>query len=337
MNKSIFFLLVHILLPLLLLSCGKKNQNPAVKEETLPLIINLGFSTNMADPRAVSSVVFKNEVENKSKGKIRIAIHPDGKLGGDGDLIEGVIKETLDMTVSSAGNFAAYATKVGISALPFLFYDFDQAWKFMDSQLVKDIDKTLEEFGIVVLAHYDNGFRCVTTTDRRINSVSDIKGLNIRTPPNQIVMETMLELGASPKPYAFNELKKALREGIFDSQENPVPVIFNSRLFEEQKYLAITNHSYDAMPLVIRKKLWDGFSDEEKSIILEAARKSQIVNRKLIKEQTASYVSKLEAEGMIITRPDLLPFQQATSDVIDVFTDIYGENLIEKVRMLVGK
>jgi tripartite ATP-independent transporter DctP family solute receptor len=241
------------------------------------------------------------------------------------------------MTVSSAGNFGVYATKLGISAMPFLFSDFESAWKFMDSPIIAKVNKTLEDYNMVVLCHFDNGFRCVTTTSRPVKSVADMAGLNMRTPPNQIVMETMSVLGANPKPYAFSELKEALRTGLFDSQENPIPVIYNSALYEEQKYLSITNHSYDAMPLVIRKSLWDILSKEDKDIMLAAAKKAQDENRRLVKEQTESFVEKLKDKGMTVINPDLRPFEEATSGVIDTFSAIYGEELIEEFNAALNK
>ncbi|WP_407428755.1 TRAP transporter substrate-binding protein [Treponema sp.] len=340
MNKLKFIFLCA--LPLLFASCNKKAETKAEPQtentaKELSAAISLGFSTNLEDPRGKASLLFKEEVEKNSNGRIKIELYPDGKLGGDGELIEGVINGKVDMTVSSAGNFAVYATKLGISAMPFLFSNFDEAWAFMDGDLVSEVNKTLEEFGIIVLSHYDNGFRCVTTTNRNVKSVADMKGLNIRTPPNQIVMETMSALGASPKPYPFNELKKALKEGLFDSQENPIPVIYNSKLYEEQKYLSITNHSYDAMPLVIRKDLWNEFSDNDKQILLDAAKKAQDYDRQLVKEQTESYVSKLSEAGMVVTSPDLKEFKKATASVMDVFTNIYGEELLQKMKAAAAK
>lgn len=342
MSKSRFITAGLCAFAVLFASCNKKKVDQPVekaKEVTRieNAVISLGFSTNMEDPRGVASLLFKEEVEKATNGRIKIDIHPNGELGGDGELIEGIINGKVDMTVSSAGNFAVYATKLGISAMPFLFSDFEDAWAFMDGYLITEVNKTLEEFGVVVLSHFDNGFRCVTTTKRPVKSVADMKGLKIRTPPNQIVMETMAALGASPKPYAFNELKKALREGLFDSQENPIPVIYNSKLYEEQKYLSITNHSYDAMPLVIRKELWDMFSAGDKVIILTAAKKASELDRKLVKEQTASYVGKLKDAGMTIISPDLKEFQAATSGVMDVFNAVYGEELLMKLKAATAK
>ena len=318
----------------------KKTQKATLADaakdtETIESVtITLGFSTNKEDPRGVASQLFKEEVEQNSNGRIKIDIHSDGELGSDAELIEGIINDKVDMTVSSAGNFAVYATKLGISAMPFLFSDFESAWQFMDSDLIKEVNKTLEDFNIVVLSHYDNGFRCVTTTKKPVNSVADMKGLNIRTPPNQIVMETMSTLGANPKPYAFNELKQALKDGLFDSQENPIPIIYNSKLFEEQKYLAITNHSYDAMPLVIRKSLWEHLGKGDQQILLDAAIKAQDLDRQLVKNQTESFVSRLRNAGMTITNPNLREFAQATSGVMDTFSTIYGEDLIAQMKEL---
>ncbi len=326
-------------LALLSLNACKKQQklvqNKQVQEtvsEVEHVTISLGFSTNAEDPRGLASKLFKEEVEQNSNGRITISIHPNGELGSDAELIEGVINDKVDMTVSSAGNFAVYATKLGISAMPFLFSDFDSAWKFMDSDLIKEVNKTLEPFNIVVLSHYDNGFRCVTTTNKPVNKVADMKGLNIRTPPNQIVMETMSTLGANPKPYAFNELKAALRDGLFDSQENPIPIIYNSKLYEEQKYLSVTNHSYDAMPLVIRKSLWDALGEGDRQILLNAAIKAQDLDRQLVKKQTESFVARLHNAGMTITNPNLKEFANATAGVMDTFATVYGEDLIAKMK-----
>lgn len=319
----------------------KKMQNSAARPKTdavsggnEAVTITLGFSTNKEDPRGVASLLFKEEVEQNSNGRITVAIHADGTLGSDAELIKSIIDDTLDMTISSAGNFAEYATEVGISALPFLFSDFESAWQFMDSPLIQDVNKTLEAFNIVVLSHFDNGFRCVTTTDRTVDCVADMKGLHIRTPPNQIVMETMSALGANPEPYAFNELKKALRDGLFDSQENPIPIIYNSRLYEEQHCLAITNHSYDAMPLVIRKSLWDALGEGDRQILREAAKKAQDLNRQLVKNQTDAFVSRLHNVGMTITNPNVHEFAVATSCVMDTFSAMYGNELIQKMKAL---
>lgn len=308
--------------------CGSSSDN----DENI--VLRAGFSTGASDPRVVATELFKEEVEAATEGRITIEIHPDGELGADSDLISGVVNGDVDITASSAGNFASYSPNVGISAFPFLFDDFDDAWRFVDSDTEIEAEKELENYNIKVLGHYDNGFRCVTTSEKvgPVSSVSDMNGLVIRTPENQIVMQTMLLLGAQPKVLDFTKLYDALKNGEFDAQENPIPVIYNNNLYEVQSNLAITNHSYDVMPFVIRQDVWDKLSDEDQNILLEAAKKAQEKDRELVKSQTEEYIQKLQDEGMTITYPDLDEFKKATETATDIFKDTYDVDLLKGVK-----
>ena len=146
----------------------------------------------------------------------------------------------------------------------------------------------------------------------------------------------MSALSANPKEYDFAKLKDALKDGTFDAQENPIPVIYNNKLYEVQKYLSITNHSYDAMPLTIRNDLWTALKPEYQEIIRAAAKTAETEDRQMIKQQTEDLVGKLEAEGMAVNYPDLAPFKAATEGVMDVFAAIYGQELIDEVKKNLG-
>ena len=307
---------------------------PAADELQYPVTIIAGYSTSEEDPRGIVLRKFKETVEKETEGDVIIEIHPGGELGSDSELIKGIIDKSVGMTVSSAGNYAQYATRIGVSALPFLFGDFESAWKFIDSDTMQSINVELEPYNMHVLAYFDNGFRCVTTTEKvgPINSVEDMEGLNIRTPENQIVMETMSALKANPQSFPFAQLKDAIKDGTFDAQENPIPVIYNNGLYEVQKYLSVTNHSYDAMPLTIRNDIWEQLRPEYRGILERAAKTAEEEDRNLVKQQTSDFVSKLEEAGMVVNYPDLEPFKEATSGVIDFFATIYGQELIDKVK-----
>lgn len=298
------------------------------------ITLKIGFSTKSSDPRVQVSETFKKTVEEQTQGRITVELYPDGKLGSDAELIKGVINGDVDMTVSSAGNFADYVPEVGASALPFLFSDFEEAWKFVDGETERQIEEKLTEYNIRVLAHFDNGFRCVTTSESvgPVNTVSDMEGIRIRTPQNQMVMETLSALGAKPYVMDFTKLYDALKNGEFDAQENPVPIIYNSRLYEVQSCLAITNHSYDMMLFVIRDDIWESLSEQDREILRAAAAEAQKQDRELIQTQTMQYIDMLEEKGMTITYPDLKEFREATVGVYDYFAGSYGEKLMEQLK-----
>ena len=220
--------------------------------------LKIGVSTAETDPRNIAAEEFAKEVAEKTNGAVTAKVYPSGQLGGDADLINSMALDsgTVDIIITDASNFATYEPKMGISALPFQFSDFDEAWAFMDSDIEAEAESTLPDQNMRVLAHYDNGFRCVTNNKKPINSPDDMKGMLIRTPENPVIMATMTALGANPQPLAFSELYQALQQGTYDAQENPIPVIYNNKLYEVQKYLSVTNHIYSGMCFTIAESTW---------------------------------------------------------------------------------
>lgn len=310
----------------------EQTEKPDTTVENITL--RIGFSTSASDPRVQAAETFEKQVEKQTDGRIQVELYPDGKLGSDAELIQGVVQGNVDITVSSAGNFANYVTKMGASAFPFLFSDFKDAWEFMDSEEERKIEEELLDYNIKVLAHFDNGFRCVTTSKEAgpVKTVKDMKGLKIRTPDNQIVKETLSALGANPHVLDFTKLYDALKNNEFDAQENPVPIIYNQKLYEVQSYLAITNHSYDAMPFVIRADIWEKLDAQDQEVMESAALEAQKQNREMIQAQTEEYVRKLQDKGMKVTYPDLAKFKKATTGVYDYFASSYGEKLMEMLK-----
>ena len=291
--------------------------------------LKLGFSTNEEDPRAKGAQQFKEEVEEKTGGAVTVQLYPSGQLGGDADLINSIALDsgTVDIIVTDASNFATYDAKMGISALPFQFETFDDAWAFMDSDIEAAAEEGLLAQNMRVLAHYCNGFRCVTNSKGPINSPDDMKGLLIRTPENPVIMATMTALGANPQPLSFSELYQALQQKTYDAQENPIPVIYNNNLYEVQEYLSITNHIYSGMCFTISETSWKKLSADQQQILSDAAKASADYDRELNEQQTNDLVSALEEKGMKINSPDLAPFAAATEKVLTDNADTYGDLL----------
>jgi TRAP-type C4-dicarboxylate transport system substrate-binding protein len=66
----------------------------------------------------------------------------------------------------------------------------------------------------------------------------------------------MEALGAVVATVNFNDLQKALGEGVIDGQENPVAVIYANRLYETQKHLAMTGHTYSTHGARDQQESW---------------------------------------------------------------------------------
>jgi tripartite ATP-independent transporter DctP family solute receptor len=307
-------------------AAGQKEAGQVVEVKTIKLA-HVGPET---DARQTAGLKFKEIVESGTNGSVKVDIFFGGQIGGDRDAIEGVKLGTVEMTVAGAGIFANFEPKMGITALPFLFENFEQAWAFDDSAINAEVDKQLlQSSDIRVLAYWENGFRCLTNSARPVNSPTDVQGMKIRTPENPIILATMRAMGANPSPLPWPEVYMALQQKSFDGQENPIPLIYAAKLYEVQKHLAITNHVYEPMPLVISEKFWKRLTPSEQEVIQRAALESRDFNRQLIKSQTEEMVGKLKAAGMVITTPNLAPFREAASKVREEFVEKFGAKLIQ--------
>lgn len=342
--KKLFALILALTMVFALCACGQTAAPAtaapaeaapaeAAPAEAAPaadaIVLKIGISTNEEDPRAKGALQFIDEITEKTGGAVSGQLYPAGQLGGDADLINSLSLDagTVDVIITDASNFATYAPKMGISALPFNFADFQEAWDFMDSDIEAEAEADLIPLNMRVLAHYCNGFRCVTNSKAPVETPADMKGMLIRTPENPVIMATMTALGANPQPLAFNELYQALQQGTYDAQENPIPVIYNNKLYEVQDYLSVTNHIYSGMCFTIAESVWQKLTAEQQEIVAAAAVNSAALDRSLNEEQTSSYVSNLEAEGMKINYPELAPFAEATASVLTDNAATYGDLL----------
>ena len=283
------------------------------------IVLKIGVSTADTDPRNIAANSFAKEIEEKTNGAVKAEVYPAGQLGGDGQLVESMVMDagTVDIVITDASNFGTVVPDMNISGLPFLFDGFDAAWAFMDGEVEAAAEAELLEVGIRVLAHYDNGFRCVTNSKGPVETPDDMKGMLIRTPENQVIMATMSALGANPQPLAFSELYQALQQKTYDAQENPIPVIYNNKLYEVQEYLSVTNHIYSGMCFAIAESTWNKLTAEQQEIVAAAALASGDYDREMNRQQTEDLVANLEEAGMKINYPELAPFSAATQSVIE--------------------
>ncbi len=321
-------------LTLLAFAAGCGTKNAKIDEITVQAdtVLRIGISTSAEDARAIAANQFADEIYEKSGGTIGAQVFPNGQLGADDVLVNSLAEDTgtVDIVITDASNFAKYEPKMGISALPFQFGDFDEAWAFMDSNVEASVEKELLNDNMRVLAHYCNGFRCMTNNVRAVKTPEDLAGLRIRTPENPVIIATMKAVGANPKSLGFNEVYDALKRGDFDGQENPIPVIYNNKLYEVQKYLSVTNHIYSGMCFTISESVWQKLTPEQQKIVEEAALASAQADRDMNRRQTEELVDKLIENGMEVNYPKLDAFAKATTPVLTDNLQIYGD-LIDRL------
>jgi TRAP-type transport system periplasmic protein len=263
--------------------------------------IKFGTQNAPGHPIVQAMDKFAEIVATKSKGKIKINNFPSAQLGNDQFHVSGVQGGTIEMTVMNSGILASQAKEFAIYDFPFMFANEKEADAVVDGPFGKKMHGKLEEKGIVGLAYWELGFRNMTNSKKPLLKVEDIAGLKIRVIPNPINLDWVKALDANPTPLPFPELYGALENKAVDGQENPIPTIAAAKMFEVQKYLAITRHVYNPQSVLMSKKFWDTLSADEKKLLQDSVNEVTDFQRKASRDAVAKDLDMLKSKGMQVT------------------------------------
>jgi tripartite ATP-independent transporter DctP family solute receptor len=236
------FLLPCLILALMASDCGA-GQDKAATKGAGTITLKLASVTPMDHTYNQGAARFASLVKERSKGRINIDIYPDGQLGkGEKELLESVQRGTIDFYVGSTGTIGGFSPSMGILDLPFLFRDYGHVDIVLDGPIGRRLLDDTEKANFNSLAFWENGFRNLTNSKMAVKDPSDARVLTIRTMENKIHMAAWKSVGANPVPMGWGEVYGALKQKTMDGQENPIVLIYSSRLYEVQKYLSLTQH-----------------------------------------------------------------------------------------------
>lgn len=274
---------------------------------------------------------FKEEVEKNSKGAIEVSLHYNSELGNERDNVESVQFGTLDGAFISSGVISNFVDKFNVLDFPFLFDNAEHARSVLNSEIGEEFNSSLLEIFIKNLGFGENGFRNNTNNERPIVSPEDLKGIKIRTMEVPIHQEVFSAFGASPTPMAWSEVFTSLQQGVIDGQENPIAIIYSSKLNEVQKYVSMSGHVYSPAVFIFNNELFESFSPELQQVLLDAAKVAQQANYDFIDQNTEAQLEELKQLGMEVNEIDLKAFQDAAQPVIDKYKGDYAE-LYDKIK-----
>lgn len=298
------------------------------------VVLKLGHIAEPVHPYGQGAEKFAELVSEKSGGEMEVRVFPSSQLGGQKDLVEGLIYGTVDMALVGTAVLGQFQPQISIFDLPFLFNDRPHAYASLDS-VGMDLGKALEPKGIKLLGYMENGIRHLTNNVRPVHTPADMAGLKIRVMNNKVFVEMMKALGASPTPMAFGELYSAMQQGTVDGQENPSAHIWTKRFFEVQKYASLTAHAYSPEPVLISMAAWSRMTPAQQDILKAAAVESIAWQRALSEKQDQEYWDKIKATGQIeVIEVDRSAFKQATLPVYKQFADVVGQDNIDKIAEL---
>jgi len=287
---------------------------PAVSVLGAPLVaraadIELRYGNNLplSHPLNIRAQQVADRVKERTSGRVDIKIFPNNQLGGDTDMLSQVRSGAITFFTPSALVIATLVPVAAINAVGFAFADYDQVWSAMDGSLGAHVRAAIARTNLHAFEKiWDNGFRQMTTSGRPIEDAKDMAGLKIRVPVSALSLSMFKALDSSPTSLQFSEVYTSLQTKIVDAQENPISIIQVAKLYEVQKYCALTNHIWDGFWFVANGRAWNELPDDVRTIVTEAINEAGLQQRADVKAMNETVQADLKAKGLVFntTVPD---------------------------------
>jgi TRAP-type transport system periplasmic protein len=308
---------------------------PSVLLHAAPLTLRFAHFAQEDHPANTAAKQFASRIEARTGGDVRVNIFPNNVLGGPPEQAQQIKLGTIDMGLPTQGQLDKYDIAFAAVMLPFVFDGPDHVFRVLDGPAMQWLAPLAEKQGFVLLRNWEYGFRNVTNSVRPINAPDDVKGLRLRTPPELQIQASLEALGAVVQAIAFPELYLALSQKVVDGEENPIAVVYFNKFYEVQKHLAITRHIYNNMIHTVSAATWKRLTPQQQTIFREESAAAGDLMRKLIADDEADQIKKLEAAGMQVTRPHLAPFRARMEPAYRRIAAYAGEDNVKKFRDLV--
>ena len=277
-----------------------------------PLVLTLAHGLSETHTVHIAMTEFAEQVEEKTDGRIKVQIFPNGQLGSENENMEQLMAGVLAMTKVSAPGLATYNESYHTFGLPYIFDDTEDFYHIMDSDEMQDF----------FLSSADDGF---VTKDRAIRTPADLKGLKIRVQDMKSQTDMLEALGGIPVAMSYGDVYTSLQTGIIDGTENNETALTTGKHGEICKVYSTDQHAMIPDVMVMSAKVWETISPEDQQIILEAAHASteshKIAWDAAIEEAIEEASTTMNVE--FVNDVDKEAFREATSGMVDEYCAQY--------------
>jgi tripartite ATP-independent transporter DctP family solute receptor len=241
-------------------------------------------------------------VKERTNGRIEITVFANSQLGGVNEMVDGVRSGAISMAHHDFGSLGRIVPNTAVFNTPFMYRDPEHAMRATDPALspaLREINQELVQKGNMrIVAALFQGTRQLTSKEK-VLSVKDMQGKKYRGVPIKLWSSMLTGMGAVATPVEVSELATALATGLVVGQENPLPNIYNLKLYEVQKYVMLTGHMQSILSVFINENVYQKLPAADRKIMedtmVEVGRKTLDWDR----ETSARYRKDLEEKGMV--------------------------------------
>ena len=266
----------------------------------------------------------------------------NGQLGSEQDTVNMAAIGILDFSILAINNVTPFSPSVGLLTLPYMIQSLDDAVHLTQGEIGQQlVENTKRDAGVRIIGWAYSGFRVLSNSQRPIRSVGDLKGLVVRVPKNEIMIETYKSWGINPTPMAWSETFTGLQQGVIDGQDNPYITIYAMKFDEVQKYVTNVRYLFSIEPLIMSESLFQEQNKATQEAILAAGKAATDFSAQYLIDNEIKIKAELTSRGMEITDPangEQEWIQKATNAVWPKFYDsVGGKDNVNRALTALGR
>ncbi len=358
MKKKLLAILMVVAMLTALCACGStttttpttsaapsESGDPAaegVTYDSLSIILTCNGQSDSAND-CIGANLFKQYIEEQSGGAITVTIYNNDQLAG-GDMTKGlelVVNGDVQIDIHSTSIISRLDNSLMVSCLPWTFDSYEDCENaFLGGTGGEFVASVLSEHGLTYLGALHNGFKAMTSSKCLITKPEDLVGQKIRTPGGDLWNGFWSALGASPQAMSWSEVYTAMQQGTIDGHDNSLSTINSANVQEVQKYITISNHTYEAFTWTANTAWFEGLSADTQSLIRDCAEQAcRDANAQIVASEDAikeSFVNDYGCEVYELSADEIEVFKEAVADVTAQYAAEYGEEACAAFGIEIG-
>lgn len=308
--SNIAISLATILVALTLFGCsspGKQSSTTGTEDKTITLtaLTSWPLDTLTAKP----FVLFKEEVEKQSGGKIKIDWKGGPEAVKEIEQAESVGRGVADITFTTAAYYTSQVPEAKILDFSTLSPAEERKTGALD-YLSGIMEKKI---GVKFLGRGNSGRQYAFYTTKPVQSSADLKGLQLRGNPTYL--PAMNSVGAKMVNIPIGEMYTSIERGVVDGTAFTNVDLITNGLHEVLKYKIKPYFWQSGSGFLFNLKKWDSLDTTQKDILLKAIESVENQYAQIFKEQIDSEDKKIQEAGMkIITLSDAQDFTKKLNE-----------------------
>lgn len=324
----------------LLLAAGFSLVAGHAFSQAKPIIIQGGHTVAATNSQATPWAKFKEVVEKKSGGKVKVEVFPNSMMGNDNEIMEKVQLGALQMGNASTSNISNIFPKFGAFELPYVVTDVLDNMKlfYRDGKLggpVFDVlNKEMLAKNLRIMWISPASFRGIGST-KLVLVPDDLKGLKVRSTASSIDRAALQAFGANPVAMGFGEVYTALQQGTIDAEGLPPDLMYDMKHQEVVKYVVMNDYNSYMIVCAMNAKFYNDLPKDVQSIVDAAAIEAVKYANEQWTPMLNDRVKKMEAAGVKIHYPtdaEWKLWKAPLKPVVDKFSPVIGSDFVKLVQ-----